>query len=321
MRRDLSALDQLLVQGAFSADDMSDLVRTRQPTRQGDEQEGGGGLLRSEGEIDYALARFVAANCAVAGPFESAPTPFVLKGGLAVYGCFHGMRRSRDADVSPSSLDVEVDGRQPSDLLKVPQGMRMLDPTQETDEGWKVPVEFTTTTGDDRARIICDLHKQGRAIRRPPAIERPFESPFTTEPVMLWVACAEEIIGEKIGALLRRRNGRLRDIYDIGHLLAIAEDINLDVGKVREVTIEALQDLLPVVNNTRVAIQQMIRTRVNELDDLDWIADEIRSIGSNAREQDWRAQVTDVVPGAGTPHDETDRLMARWRDLRLLERA
>jgi Nucleotidyl transferase AbiEii toxin, Type IV TA system len=321
MRSDLSPLDQLLVEGAFTADDMSDLVRARQFTRHTGEPEGVGGLLRSEAEVDYALARFVAANCAVAEPFESEPTPFVLKGGLAIYGCFRGKRRSRDADMSPSHHDVEVDGRQPLDLLNVPRGMRLLDPTQETDEGWKVPVEFGTTTGDDRSRIICDLNKWGRAIRRPPAISRPFESPFTSEPVTLWVACAEEIVGEKIGALLRRRNGRLRDIYDIGHLLTIAGTIDLDVRKIREVTVEALQDLLPLVNNIRVAIQEMIRTRVNERDDLGWIADEIRSIGYNAKEKDWRAQVTDVVPGAGTPREETDHLLTLWYNLRLLERA
>lgn len=137
----------------------------------------------------------------------------------------------------------------------------------------------------------------------------------------LWVVCAEEIVGEKIGALLRRRNGRLRDIYDIGHLLAIAEDIDLDVRKVREVTVEALQDLLPLVNNIRIAIHEMIRTRVNEHDDLDWIVDEIRSIGYNAREKDWRVQVTDVVPGVGTPREQTDHLLALWHNLRLLERA
>jgi len=321
MREDLSPLDQLLVEGAFTADYMSDLVRARQSSRQSGEQGVVVGLLPSEAEVDYALARFVAANCAVVKPFENDPTPLVLKGGLAVYGCYQGKRRSRDADISPSSLDVEVDGRQPPDLLNVPRGMRLLAPTQETDEGWKVPVEFVTTTGDDRSKIICDLNKWGRAIRRPPAIKRPFESPFTSEPVTLWVVRAEEIVGEKIGALLRRRNGRLRDIYDIGHLLAIAGDIDLDLGKVREVTVEALQDLLPLVDNVRVAIQEMIRTRVNGHDDLGWIADEIRSIGYNAKEKDWRAQVTDVVPGAGTPREETDHLLTLWHDLRLLERA
>lgn len=319
MRPDLPPLDQLIMEGAFTADDMSDLVRTRRVTREAD---GSGGIrpLWSEAEVDYALARFVSANCAVAEPFAATPTPLVLKGGLAVYGCFHGKRRSRDADVSPSSPDVEVDGRQPPDLLRAPLGMRILSPTQETEEAWKVPVEYTTTTGLDSAQIICDLNKTNRAIRRTPAIKRPFDSPFATEPVLLWVACAEEIVGEKIAALLRRRNGRLRDIYDIGHLLSIAGDIDLRVETVREVTIEALQDLLPLVNNIRIAIQDLIRTRVDERDDLDWIADEIRSIGYNAKVKDWRAQVTDVVPGAGTPKEETDQLLTLWFNLRLLAR-
>ncbi len=319
MREDLAPLDQLLVEGAFTADDMSDMVRAKRSIKPSSDEESVGGLLRSEAEIDYALARFVAANCAVADPFETAPTPFVLKGGLAVYGCFRGRRRSRDADVSPSSLDVEFDGLRPPDLLGVPVGMRMLEPSQETDEGWKVPVEFTTTTGDDQLQIVTDVNKRSRAIRCIPAIKRPFESPFTTAPVMLWVACAEEIVGEKISALLRRRNGRLRDIYDIGHLLGIAQDIDLDVLKVRQVTIEALQDLLPLVN-VRTEIQEAIRTRVNERDDLSWVFDEIRSIGNNAKAKDWRAQVADVVPGAGTPQEETDRLMSLWSDLKLLDR-
>ena len=40
---------------------------------------------------------------------------------------------------------------------------------------------------------------------------------------------------------------------------------------------------------------------MNERDDLDWIADEVQSIGYNAKTKDWCAQVTDVVPSAGTP--------------------
>ncbi|MGC8634140.1 MAG: hypothetical protein ACP5VP_05685 [Candidatus Limnocylindrales bacterium] len=93
------------------------------------------GPARSEGEIDYALARFVAANCAAANLYVESPTPFVLKGGLAVFACFGGPRRSKDADLSPSSLEVEVEGLEPPDLIVAPAGMRLLDPTQETDDG------------------------------------------------------------------------------------------------------------------------------------------------------------------------------------------
>lgn len=329
MRPDLAPIDQLLVEGAFSADDMADLVRGRTRRRAKDDPAGAGtgdltaedppgdGLLRGEAEIDYALARFVAANCAVAGDNGDSPTPFVLKGGLAVYGCYRGRRRSRDADISPSSLGVEVDGLQPPDLLRMPSGMWLLDPLQETDEGWKVPVAYTMTTGLDTGQVICDLNKPSRAIRRQPAVKRPFESPFTTSPVELWVVRAEEIIGEKIAALLRRRNGRLRDIYDIGHLLSIREEIGIEVDLVREVTIEALQDLLVIVN-VRPSIQEGIRIEVNVNNNLEWIADEIKNIGYNAKTKDWTAQVADVVPDAGTHIEETDRLMALWRDTGLL---
>jgi predicted nucleotidyltransferase component of viral defense system len=331
VRSDLSPFDQLLLEGVFTADDMSDLVRVRaakrlawtvpapdgpdaSPTEPGAQVP----LVRSEGEIDYALARFVAANCAVAGAFTDSPTPFVLKGGLAVFACFAGPRRSKDADMSPSSLEVEIEGLQPPDLITAPAGMRLLDPTQETDDGWRIPIEFTTTTGDDQLRAICDLNKAVRVIRRQPAIKRPFDSPFTTAPLMVWVACPEEIIAEKTSALLRRRNGRLRDILDIGHLLDRAEEIDLDVAKIRPIAVEAILELLEF-SNLKQAVRDRIETRMLAANDLSWVKDEIGTIGRNAKAKDWKEQVADVVIGAPSILDATDHLLERWSALGLLE--
>lgn len=328
MRPDLPPLEQLLLEGAFTADDMADLVRERASKRRasvsvdGDfgPQEGAAtaGLARSEGEIDYALARFVAANCAVAGRNAESPTPFVLKGGLAVFSCFSGPRRSKDADMSPSSLEVEIEGLQVPDLITAPTGMRLLDPTQETDDGWRIPIEFTTTTGDDRMQVICDLNKGVRVIRRQPAVKRPFDSPFTTAPLEVWVACPEEIIAEKISALLRRRNGRLRDILDIDHLLAVSDAIGLRVDRIRPIAVEAIRELLEYPN-LRQAVREKIETRVLAADDLSWVAAEIESIGMNAREKDWREQVADVVIGAPSAPEATARLLERWKALGLLD--
>jgi hypothetical protein len=313
---------------------MSDLVRRRaarrlpraDPTLAGSntdsqavsEAEEQGAVVRSEGEIDYALARFVAANCAVAGAFADTPTPFVLKGGLAVFACFAGPRRSKDADLSPSSLEVEIEGLQPPDLITAPIGMRLLDPTQETDDGWRIPIEFTTTTGDDQMRVICDLNKSVRVIRRQPAIKRPFDSPFTTTPLMVWVACPEEIIAEKISALLRRRNGRLLDILDIGHLLDRAEEIDLGVARIRPIAFEAIRELLEVPH-LRQSVRERIEARMIAADDLSWVRGEIESIGRNSRVQDWKEQVADVIIGAPSAGEATDHLLERWSALRLLE--
>ncbi len=258
MRPDLPPLGQLLLENAFTADDMADLVRERVSKRLApalsdrdappQEEAAAAGPARSEGEIDYALARFVAANCAAANLYAESPTPFVLKGGLAVFSCFAGPRRSKDADLSPSSLEVEVEGLEPPDLIVAPAGMRLLDPTQETDDGWRIPIEFTTTTGDDKMQVICDLNKGVRVIRRQPAVKRPFDSPFTTAPIEVWVARPEEIIAEKISALLRRRNGRLRDILDIEHLLGVSDAIGLQVDRIRPIAVEAIRELLEYQN-------------------------------------------------------------------------
>ncbi|HET7182229.1 MAG TPA: nucleotidyl transferase AbiEii/AbiGii toxin family protein [Candidatus Limnocylindrales bacterium] len=321
MRTDLSPLDQLLLEAAFSADDMADLVtaRERERARSGiDENDKDGIALRGEAEIDYALARFVAANCAAVGEHLATPTPFVLKGGLAIYTCFAGARRSKDADLSPSGLDVEFDGLLPPELIKAPTGMQVLEPTQTTDDGWKVPVEFTATVGGDVSTIICDLNNARRVIRRPPAITRPFATPFTTAPVDVWVARPEEMIGEKISALLRRRNGRLRDLYDIDHLLARSIEFKLDRTLIREVAVEAISELL-AYDNLREEMRTLITDRLLAHDDASWVQAEIERIGRNARPKDWKAQVADVLPTVGSSIEVTESLMAHWNDLRILE--
>jgi hypothetical protein len=321
LRVDLPPLDQLLVEGAFTADDMTDLVTVRADKRdrlgdhEGDREEV---VLRGAAEIDYALARFVAANCAVAGDSTGTPTPFVLKGGLEIHTCFGGARRSKDADLSPSGPGAEIEGLLPPRLITAPIGMRILEPTQTTEDGWRVPIEFTTTVGGDVATVICDLNNDRRPVRRRPAIARPFVTPFTTIPPTVWVVRPEEMIGEKISAVLRRRNGRLRDIFDIDHLLSRSVELDLDVKVIREVAIEAISELV-AHDNLRLEVRELIEKRTLSEGDVLWVRAEIRRIGSNARPKDWKAQVADVVPGAASAADVTNSLMAHWEALNLLD--
>jgi predicted nucleotidyltransferase component of viral defense system len=168
-------------------------------------------------EADYALTRLVHLNCGAVDEFEEEPTTFVLKGGFAIRHLYAGPRFSRDADVLPADPDLDLIG--PDDLL-IPGGMERGQTTVgDAIESWKVRIQFRTISRNRRSFISCDVNDLERLLRKRPPQRATFESRFTA-PFPVWAATVEEILAEKLVALMRRRADRIRDAFDVHHVLA-----------------------------------------------------------------------------------------------------
>jgi len=168
-------------------------------------------------EADYALTRLVHLNCGAVDDFERVPTMFVLKGGFAIRHLYAGPRFSRDADVLPADPDLDLVG--PDDLL-IPAGMAREQTTVgDAIESWKVRIRYQMISRTQRGFISCDVNDLERLLRKRPPQRAVFQSRFTG-PFPVWAATVEEIVGEKLVALMRRRADRIRDAFDVHHVLA-----------------------------------------------------------------------------------------------------
>ena len=168
-------------------------------------------------EADYALTRLVHLNCAAIDEYDQTPTKLVLKGGFAVRHIYAGPRFSRDADVLPADPDLDFIG--PDDLL-IPSGMERIQTTVgDALQSWKVKVRYATISRRDTGFISCDVNDLQRLLRQRPPQRALFESRFV-DPFPVWAATTEEIISEKLVALMRRQTDRIRDAFDIHHVLA-----------------------------------------------------------------------------------------------------
>jgi predicted nucleotidyltransferase component of viral defense system len=175
-------------------------------------------------EADFALTRLVHLNCAAIDEFDETPTKLVLKGGFAVRHIYAGPRFSRDADVLPADPDLDFLG--PDDLL-IPAGMERGQTTVgDAIQSWKVRIRYAMISRRATGTISCDVNDLQRLLRQRPPQRAMFESRLV-DPFPVWAATVEEIVGEKLAALMRRRADRIRDAFDIHHVLA-QPDVAID---------------------------------------------------------------------------------------------
>jgi len=175
-------------------------------------------------EADFALTRLVHLNCAAIDEFDETPTKLVLKGGFAVRHIYAGPRFSRDADVLPADPDLDFLG--PDDLL-IPAGMERGQTTVgDAIQSWKVRIRYAMISRRATGTISCDVNDLQRLLRQRPPQRAMFESRLV-DPFPVWAATVEEIVGEKLAALIRRRADRIRDAFDIHHVLA-QPDVAID---------------------------------------------------------------------------------------------
>lgn len=222
-------------------------------------------------EADYALTRFVRANCLVT---DNEPTPLVIKGGFAVRHIYGGLRFSKDADVVVRAPDLKIEGVEP-DMLKIPAGMEITQRTlSRYEKSWIVKIQYMRT--DEKiGHLQCDLNTRVRALRLPPPRAEDFES-FFFAPFKVWAASAEEIVAEKLAALLEEKTERIRDAFDLCTVLAVDPE-SWDASACKEL-------LARLLRAKRLSYPSSLVNAVTEIAKLEH---------ANAA---WAAQVISVIP-------------------------
>ena len=115
-----------------------------------------------------------------------------------------------------SGSDLEIVGH-PDDLA-VPPGMEIVGaPLSESNEVFKIKIKYRTSEGFHDF-IFCDLNSNERPIQRQPPKDLPLKSPFVAS-FMVWSSQLDEIVGEKLFAFIDRRLTRIKDVYDLHHVL------------------------------------------------------------------------------------------------------
>lgn len=174
-------------------------------------------------EDDLALTRLVFANCAAVDANTSTPTALVVKGGFAVRHLYDGQRFSRDADVLPTDPDLDFFG--PDHLIDPPGMVRTQVRVGEASESWKVRFSYRPLTLKGPRFIQCDVNGHERPLRRQPPQRAIFTSRFVPA-FPVWAATTEEIVAEKLVALMRRGQDRIRDAFDVHHVLSTPVSID-----------------------------------------------------------------------------------------------
>lgn len=229
-------------------------------------------------QSDYALTRIVVKNCAAVGEYanEGRHTDLVVKGGFAIRHLYAGVRYSKDADLAMSADDLELEGppmmRYPSDMTA---GVPIIG---QSGESWFIPVSYRRTDrAVDTTRI--DLNDRSRALKSPPPQRRTLSSLFM-DPIPVWAASTEEIVGEKLCALMDQPHTRIKDLFDIRHVLGMPHEL-IDPAETRRIYQAVRQGKGPHV--PRVAgVPRFIRTKLS----------------SAAVKAQWQADVLDFVDGA-----------------------
>jgi predicted nucleotidyltransferase component of viral defense system len=244
-------------------------------------------------QADYALTRLVAANCAAIGEHSEAGhwTDLVVKGGFAIRHLYGGPRFSKDADLSMVSDELELEGPR---LVNLPSDMRI---GQETVSGgiasWRLMVDYRRT---DRlmARTQIDLNDRSRAIKRRPPQQRHLTSLFL-DPFPVWAATLEEIVGEKLFALMDQPDIRIKDVFDLRHVLLLAAE-PLEATATRDVY-ESWRS-----TKRRGPTQKALPSAIEAL-----------KKNPRAREA-WRTDVADFVAAAPPLEQAIDELIELLRD-------
>lgn len=168
-------------------------------------------------ESDFALTRFVRANCLVT---NDTPTPLVVKGGFAVRHIYGGTRFSKDADMVLRSPDLGFNGAE-HDLLALPPGMEIAQKLlSKVEKSWIITLRYVRTDKKMASKNLqCDLNTRERALQLPPPRKEHFSS-YHFAPFQVWAASPEEIVAEKLSALFEKQVGRIRDTFDVCTVLA-----------------------------------------------------------------------------------------------------
>lgn len=227
---------------------------------------------------DYALTRIVVKNCAAVGEHanEGHHTDLVVKGGFAIRHLYAGVRYSKDADLAMSADDLELEGppmmRYPSDMTA---GIPIIG---QSGESWFIPVSYRRTDrAVDMTRI--DLNDRSRALKSPPPQRRNLTSLFM-DPIRVWAASTEEIVGEKLCALMDQPTTRVKDLFDIRHVLGMPRE-PIDPAETRRIYQAFRQRKGPHV--PRIAdVPRIIRTKIM----------------TAAVQDQWRVDVLEFVDGA-----------------------
>ena len=243
---------------------------------------------------DYALTRLVAANCAAIGEHadETNPTSLVIKGGFAVRHLYGSPRFSKDADLSMESDDLGIAGEGPG-LIKWPRDMKHEAKTADGLAGWIIFIKYRGPDGVERD-TQCDLNDHTRAIKKRPPQRRLLRGLFLP-PFPVWAARTEEILGEKMFALVdswwSSKNLRVKDAFDLRYVLL------LDNEPVNAAEVQL------TYNQHRVA------TKDRKFPSLDQYLDTLRTIAAtSAAAARWRDDVVDSVPDAPALATATEEL-------------
>lgn len=227
---------------------------------------------------DYALTRIVVKNCAAVGEHanEGHHTDLVVKGGFAIRHLYAGIRYSKDADLAMSADDLDLEG---PPMMRYPSDMVAGNPAiGQNGESWFIPVSYRRTDRViDKTRI--DLNDRSRALKSPPPQRRTLSSLFM-DPIPVWAASTEEIVGEKLCALMDQPHTRIKDLFDIRHVLGMPREL-IDPAETRRIYQAVRQGKGQHV--PRIAdVPRTIRTMIT---------------AAATREQ-WRVDVLEFVDGA-----------------------
>jgi hypothetical protein len=124
-----------------------------------------------------------------------------------------------------------------------------------------------------------DLNDRSRALKSPPPQRRTLSSLFM-DPIPVWAASTEEIIGEKLCALMDQPTARIKDLFDIRHVLGMPLEL-IDPADTRRIYQAVRQGKGPHV--PRIAdVPRIIRTKIT----------------TAAAQDQWRVDVLEFVDGA-----------------------
>lgn len=211
----------------------------------------------------------------------------MIKGGFAIRHLYASPRFSKDADLSMASDELEIAGI-PDDLV-MPHGLEIVQRVVgDMAESFKLFIEFWTTE-HQRKRIQCDLNSRERPIRLRPPQRRTLTSLFV-DPFPVWAATLAEVVGEKFFALIDLRAARIKDIFDLHHVLS-QPALQLDPAATREV-------------------YEALRTRKRKGSPATGLPTEIEQIArSYNAEAFWQDAVGDLLPAPPSLRETTDELI------------
>jgi predicted nucleotidyltransferase component of viral defense system len=242
---------------------------------------------------DYALTRVVAANCAAIGEHadDEHPTDLVVKGGFAVRHLYGSPRFSKDADLAMVSDDLAMEGPK---LIKWPLDMTVQERVSDGMASWVLRIRYLGPDGVAR-NAQCDLNDRSRAIRKRPPQKRVLRGLFI-DPFPVWAATTQEILGEKMFALMdsrrERRTLRVKDIFDLRHVLRLEHEIVI-ASETRSVYDSwqqaAKPGVAPRISDYTAALTALASTR--------------QAFGQ------WEIDVFDSVPDAPTVADASSELV------------